>query len=188
MEKQGEDNGKSEGVYGGSKELKVTEIPGPERLVHRVSGDIGVGREEGIAEVEGWGKGEECIAVRDKKIENTTRPSVMTNAVGEGVEVSVLRALDPNVIRSATNVGKGAWKRRARQTGKTEDKVAEEGEAMDCDRTNGNGKRGLRLRDESSLEQENIQVEKKAKVNQMDNNHCALMVGDASHNRHHPDQ
>lgn len=188
MEKLGEDNGESEGVYGRSEELKVTETPGLGRLVHSVSGDIGVGREEGTTEAEGEGKGGECIAVSDKEMENTTRPSVMSNAVGEGVEVSVLRVLDQNVIRSASNVGKGAWKRRARQTEKTEDKVADEGEAMDCDRTNGNGKRGFRLRDESSPEKENIQVEKKIKVNQMDDNNCTLMVGDASQNWHHPNQ
>lgn len=59
---------------------------------------------------------------------------------------------------------------------------------MDCELSNGNGKREFRLRDEDSPGKENNQAGKKTKCGLLEEITNNLMVGDASQKWHHPDQ
>lgn len=165
--------------------MMVAEIQGTGGVDNSVSLKKVGSREEWTVGKRGAGESREAVSERAKVTESYKRLSVLNNASG-GV-VRVLRELDQNLNRGENKMGKGAWKRRARQIGKTRGMKLEEGVEMDCNKTNVNGKRGFRLQDEDSLEKKNGQTGKKVKVGMEVTNYCTQMVEVASQKWHQPD-
>lgn len=150
-----------------------------DKFMGRVEGTAGYGTVRDAGEI---------VTGGEKGTESDKWLCMMLNESREVVGVRVLRELDQNLKRSEDNVEKGAWKRRARQAGKNEGRVTDEGGEMDCDKTNVNVKSGFRLRDEALPGKKNSQTGKKCKVGLVEANNCAQMVGDASKKWHQPDQ
>lgn len=184
----GEKISENEDLHGTGEGLKLVEVPGVGKLSNKVSVDISEVRDEGIAGSMGGGEVRDFTTWGEQKGEGNKGERVLPIALGECVGVSVLREIDQNVNSSVEIGGKGTWKRRARQAGKTGGKETAEGEAMDVDNSNGYGKREFRLRDEDLPGKENSQVGKKIKCGSLEENNYNLMVGDASQKWHHPDQ
>lgn len=82
-------------------------------------------------------------------------------------DITVLATIDQNVYNNGKQTGKGAWKWRARQTGKRGGTVLVEPEGLKGDRDSPKGKRRLTLQDDDALDKENNLSEKKLKIGQL---------------------
>lgn len=98
------------------------------------------------------------------------------------MELAVLEEIDQNAHPVGVKIGKGAWKRRARQQGQSGGQGAEVGAVMDCDSIQLIGKMGFSLRDEDYTDKENCQLGKRNKMGQTTQNTCTQMVEVASQN------
>lgn len=80
------------------------------------------------------------------------------------MDITVLAPIDPNILHLGNQSGKGAWKRRARLTGKKVGTAQVESEGLASDRANISGKRRFTLRVEDDNGKENSLCKKKLKI------------------------
>lgn len=124
-------------------------------------------------------QGEDKVrAGKDKDVIGSSEANLLTvtKKVVQEVrnDMPVLPVIDQNVPILGNQIEKGAWKRRARQSGKRAGKESAEG--INCDNDHLIGKRMFLLRDEKELDKENCLSEKKLKVgHQMDSEELKLV-------------